>query len=133
MSPRERADPSPLISVVVPAWNAQATLGETLASVAAQTYDKLEIIIVDDGSTDRTADVAREFCEAEPRARLIRKKNGGVASARNAGIAEAKGDWIAPIDADDLWHPTRVAKMVAAALATPKPVGFVYCWQRPID
>jgi glycosyltransferase involved in cell wall biosynthesis len=123
----------PLVSVIVPAWNAQTTLRETLASVAGQTYENLEIIIVDDGSTDGTAEVAREFCTAEPRARLIRKENGGVASARNAGIAEAKGEWIAPIDADDLWHPTRTAKMVAAALAAPKPVGFVYCWQRAID
>jgi glycosyltransferase involved in cell wall biosynthesis len=126
-------DSLPLVSVIVPAWNAQDTLGDTLASVADQTYDNLEIIIVDDGSTDRTPQIARKFCTAEPRARLIRKENGGVASARNVAISEAKGEWIAPIDADDLWHPTRTAKMVAAALDAPEPVGFVYCWQRAID
>ena len=133
MSSRKRMARSPLVSVIIPAWNAQSTLPETLASAAAQTYEKLEIIIVDDGSTDRTAEVAEEFCTTEPRARLIRKENGGVASARNVGIAQARGEWFAPLDADDLWHPTRTAKMVAAALAAPEPVGFVYCWQRAID
>ena len=128
-----KTDPLPLVSVIVPAWNAEDTLRETLASVAGQTYDNLEIIIVDDGSTDRTLQIAREFCGSEPRARLIRKENGGVASARNLAISEAKGEWIAPIDADDLWHPTRTSKMVAAALDAPEPVGFVYCWQRAID
>ena len=75
-----------LISVVVPAFNSEETLAETLASVARQTHRKLEIIIVDDGSTDRTAQVAEQFCATEPRARLIGKPNGGVASARNLGI-----------------------------------------------
>ena len=125
--------PGPLVSVIVPAWNAQVTLGETLRSVAAQTYRNLEIVIVDDGSTDRTAAVAEAFCAAEPRARLVRKANGGVASARNLGIEEAKGEWVAPVDADDLWHPTKIEKQVAAALAAPEPPGFVYCWYQNID
>jgi glycosyl transferase family 2 len=128
MSPHE-----PLVSVIVPAWNAERTLGETLRSAVAQTYRNLEIVIVDDGSTDTTADIAKDFCGAQPNARYIRKDNGGVASARNLGIAEAKGEWIAPLDADDLWHPTRTEKMMAAALAAPEPIGFVYCWQRAID
>ena len=123
----------PLVSVVVPAWNAEKTLGETLQSVAGQTCRDIEILIVDDGSTDRTAEIAMAFCAAEPRARLIRKGNGGVASARNRGIEEAKGEWVAPIDSDDLWHPTRVQKMVEAALAAPARPGFVYCWSRHID
>lgn len=108
-------------------------MGETLKSAAAQTYSDLEIIIVDDGSTDSTCDIARQFCESEPRARLIAQANGGVASARNRGIAESKGEWIAPLDSDDLWHPTRIEKMVAAALAAPEKPGFVYCWCRNID
>ena len=123
----------PLVSVIVPAFNAQATLGRTLRSVSAQTYQRLEIIIVDDGSTDRTAEVAEEFCRSEPRARLIRKENGGLASARNRAIAEARGEWIAPIDADDLWHPSKIEKQVAAALAAPEAPGFVYCWRRLVD
>ncbi|HEY0087164.1 MAG TPA: glycosyltransferase family A protein, partial [Allosphingosinicella sp.] len=117
----------------VPAFNAEATLAETLRSIAAQTYRPLEILIVNDGSTDSTSAIAAAFCAAEPRARLIAKANGGVASARNRGIAEAAGAWVAPIDADDLWHPAKIEKQVAAALAAPTPPGFVYCWFRVID
>jgi glycosyltransferase involved in cell wall biosynthesis len=124
---------TPLVSVVIPAWNAAATLRETLRSVAAQTYRNLEIFIVDDGSTDGTATIAEEFCAGDPRARLIRKENGGVASARNAGIEAASGEWVAPVDADDLWHPTKIEKQVAAALAAPTRPGFVYCWYHSID
>lgn len=123
----------PLVSVVIPAWNAEETLLETLESVAAQTYRNVEIIIVDDGSTDSTADIAREFCACEPRARLVRKENGGLSSARNFGIEHTKGEWIAPIDADDLWHPTRLEKQVEAALVAPLSPGLVYCWYQTID
>jgi hypothetical protein len=123
----------PLVSVVVPAFNAEATLGCTLRSIAAQDYARLEILIVDDGSTDSTAAIAARFCAAEPRARLLRKENGGVASARNHGIAQASGDYIAPIDADDLWHPAKISRQVAAALRAPEPPGFVYCWFRDMD
>ena len=122
-----------MVSVIIPAWNAEATLAETLASVGAQTHRNIEIIVIDDGSTDSTAKIAQDFCNAEPRARLIRKENGGVASARNRGIREAAGEWIAPLDADDLWHPTRIEKMLAAALSAPERPGFVYCWSRHID
>lgn len=124
---------APLVSVVVPAWNSAATLDETLRSVSAQTYSSIEVIIVDDGSTDSTAQVAAEYCAREPRARLIRQSNGGVASARNRAIAEARGEWVAPIDADDLWHPGKLDKQVAAALAAAEPPGFVYCWYHYID
>jgi glycosyltransferase involved in cell wall biosynthesis len=118
----------PLVSVIVPAFNAEATLADALRSALAQTWADIEIIVVDDGSTDRTADIAAAFPVT-----LIRKSNGGVASARNAGIAVSRGEWFAPLDADDLWHPTKVARQVAAALAAPSPPGFVYCWLRFID
>lgn len=126
-------DVEPLVSVVVPAFNAEATLGETLRSVAAQDYPRLEILIVDDGSTDGTARIAADFCAAEPRARLLRKENGGVASARNHGIAHARGDFVAPVDADDVWHPAKISRQVEAAAAAPEPPGFVYCWFRDTD
>lgn len=123
----------PLVSVVVPAWNSERTLRETLVSVAEQTHRNVEILIVEDGSTDSTGGVARDFCRSEPRARVIRKPNGGLSSARNRGITEAKGDWVAPIDADDLWHPTKIEKQLAVALSSRDPIGFVYCWYRIVD
>lgn len=123
----------PLVSVIVPAWNAEATLRATLGSVSRQTYPNLEIIIVDDGSTDGTGEIAEHYCRTEKRARLICKANGGVASARNRAISEAKGVWIAPIDADDLWHPTKIAKQVQVACSATELPGFVYCWSRAID
>jgi glycosyltransferase involved in cell wall biosynthesis len=123
----------PLVSVIVPAWNAQATIEESLRSAAGQSYRDIEILVVDDGSTDRTAAIVERFCETEPRARLIRKENGGVASARNRAIAEATGEWIAPLDADDLWHPSKIEKEVAAAQSPPQRPGFVYSWRRIID
>ena len=123
----------PLVSVIVPAWNAEATLDETLASIKAQTYRHLEIVIVDDGSTDRTGDIAQAFCETEPRASLVRKANGGLSSARNAAIAASRGEWIAPLDADDVWHPTAVEKLLGAAVDEDLRPGLVYCWYRDID
>lgn len=122
-----------MVSVVVPAWNAEQTIGETLQSISAQTHRNLEILIVDDGSTDATAAIAQEYCASEPRARLISQENGGVAAARNRAIKEARGEWIAPIDADDLWHPTKIEKQVAAALSTAERPALVYCWHRLID
>lgn len=119
----------PLVSVIVPAFNAEATLAEALRSALAQTYPNIEIVVVDDGSSDRTAEIAAGFEGVT----LIRKANGGIASARNAGIAAAKGEWIAPLDADDLWHPTKIARQVAAAQSAAAPPGFVYCWLRMID
>jgi glycosyltransferase involved in cell wall biosynthesis len=131
----ELMSPQPLVSVIVPAWNSERTLLQTLRSVAAQSYSNLEIIIVDDGSTDGTASVARRFCKTEPRAKLIQTENKGVSCARNRAIAESLGDWIAPIDADDIWHPSKIEKQMQAALqSTPEdPVGFIYCWHRQID
>lgn len=124
---------APLVSVIVPMWNARTTIAETLASIAAQTYPALEIIIVDDGSTDGSADIAADFCHHEPRAVLISQSNTGVAGARNRGILGSRGEWIAPIDADDLWHPTKIEKQIGAARAARETPGFVYCWFRAID
>lgn len=127
------SEDTPLVSAIVPAWNAQATLADTLASIAAQTWPNLEIVIVDDGSTDETAAIAEAFCRGEPHARLIRQENRGLAAANNAAIRDARGDWIAPCDSDDIWHPTKIAKQVAAALAAPQRPAFVWCWSRGID
>lgn len=123
----------PLATVIVPAFNAEATLAETLRSVMAQTHDRLEILVVDDGSTDGTAALAADIARAEPRLTLIRQANAGVAAARNAGLARARGAYVAWLDADDLWHPAKIARQLAVFAAAPTPLGFVYTGYRLID
>ncbi|MDB5693169.1 MAG: glycosyltransferase family 2 protein [Alphaproteobacteria bacterium] len=123
----------PLVSVIVPAFDAEATLAETLRSALAQTWPNIEVIVVDDGSTDRTAGIAARFEAEDGRVTLLRKDHGGVSSARNLAIAHARGDYVAPLDADDLWHPTKIEKQVEAARRGAVPPGFVYTLFRRID
>ena len=98
-----------MISVVIPLYNKQESIVATLQSVLAQTYQNFEIVVVDDGSTDNSAQVVEELIETHPSlqgrdgVRLVKKPNGGVCSARNRGIQEAKYDYIALLDGDDLW------------------------------
>ena len=92
---------NPLISVIVPCYNQAQFLDECLQSVLDQTYQNWECIIVNDGSPDHTEEVAKKWLEKDPRFRYIDKENGGLSSARNIAIREAKGDWILPLDADD--------------------------------
>ncbi len=101
-----------LVSVIIPAYNACVTVERTISSVVNQTYSNLEVLVVDDGSTDETALLVQRMADADPRIRLLQKPNGGLVSARNFGIAHASGEFIAPIDADDLWHPEKIAKQV---------------------
>jgi glycosyltransferase involved in cell wall biosynthesis len=122
-----------LVSVVIPAFNAVKTLENTLRSAAAQTHAELEILIIDDGSSDDTAAIATAFCAQDRRARLISQANAGVAVARNSGIAAARGEWLAPLDADDLWHPTKIERQLDAALNAAEVPGLVYCWFHLID
>jgi len=124
---------SPLVSVVIPAFNASNTLQQTLLSVSAQTYRNLEIIVVDDGSVDHTALIASAYSQTDPRVRLIQKSNGGVASARNAGTQASTAEFVAFIDADDLWHPTKIAKQMALLTAGGNDMALVYSPFRLID
>ncbi len=96
---------TPLISVVIPAYNAEQFLDETLESVFAQTYENWECIIVNDGSTDNTESVAKKWCEKDARFRYFYKENSGASDTRNLGIKEARGEYIAFLDADDLYMP----------------------------
>jgi glycosyltransferase involved in cell wall biosynthesis len=99
------------VSVVVPCYNAQAYIQETLASVLAQTARPLEVIVVDDGSTDKSAEIARGL---DPGIRVISQKNSGESRARNVGIDSAVGDWIAFLDADDSWAPVKLEVQLRA-------------------
>lgn len=123
----------PLVSVVIPAYNAEAFLLRTLGSIVKQTYRNLEILVIDDGSSDRTPIIVNEFVQTDNRIRLIQKKNAGVAAARNLGIQSALGEFIAPIDADDLWHANALEKMLACFLMSDSQLGVVYAWSVDID
>lgn len=109
----------PLVSVIIPTYNAAATLGETLDSVFAQTWTDMEVIVVDDGSQDGSQAVLERFGD---RVRVVRQANGGLASARNAGARLAQGRFIALMDADDLCEPERIALQVQALQAFPEAV-----------
>jgi glycosyltransferase involved in cell wall biosynthesis len=99
----------PLISCIVPAFNADKFIYETLDSIYAQSYTQIEVIVVDDGSTD---DTARKVQEYRPEVRYFHQDNGGPARARNLGIERSHGDMLAFLDADDLWHPEKLAKQM---------------------
>jgi len=110
---------SPLVSVVVPAYNAAATIFSTLARLNRQSFPDFEVIVVDDGSTDETLSVAQAAAIQDPRIWLIRKLNGGVSSARNAGLAAATGLWTLFLDADDWLDDDFLTRMLAALSAQP--------------
>lgn len=122
-----------LVSVIIPACNAAAFIADTLASALAQTYRSLEVVVVDDGSTDATADVVAAVAARDSRVCLLRQQNRGVAAARNLGIERCRGTLIAPLDADDLWHPDKIARQVAAMDRGGPSVGMVYAWSSLID
>jgi len=97
------------VSVLIPAYNAAHCIGQAIASVLAQTEQDFEILVVDDASSDATAALVEAAAADDPRIRLLRApRNGGPGSARNRGIAAAAGEWIAPLDADDRFHPERL-------------------------
>jgi len=121
------------VSVIIPAYNAAATVERTIASVLNQSYTNLEVLVVDDGSTDETAALVQQMVDVAGRIRLLQKPNGGLVSARNHGIAHATGEFIAPVDADDLWHPQKIAKQVALMRKRGDQVGLIYTWGRGID
>ncbi|HHP7231495.1 MAG TPA: glycosyltransferase family 2 protein [Xenococcaceae cyanobacterium] len=113
------------VSVVIPAYNSMAYLPETVANVLEQTYGDFELIIVNDGSTDNTEAWIKQL--TDPRIKLISQENRGLAGARNTGISKAQGEYIAFIDADDLWHPDKLTQQVKVLDAHPD-VGLVYTW-----
>jgi glycosyltransferase involved in cell wall biosynthesis len=112
----------PLVSIVIPCFNDAQFLGEAIESALAQTYPEVEVIVVDDGSTDGSGDVARGFGD---RVKVCRKENGGLSSARNRGVAAARGTYITFLDSDDVLMPDFVARTAPLLDADPT-IGWVY-------
>lgn len=117
-----------LVSVIVPAYNAENFIGETLNSVLSQTYEKIEVIVVDDGSRDLTAAIVKNAASRDRRLKLLRQSNLGVAAARNLAIERSSGEYIAPIDADDLWYPSKIEKQILSLESAGPKAGASYCW-----
>jgi glycosyltransferase involved in cell wall biosynthesis len=119
----------PKVSVIIPAYNHAAYVRQCVDSVLAQTYQDLEIVVVDDGSTDGTFEILREY---GTKIQLHRQENGGTQKARNKAVELASGDYIALLDSDDAWLPTKLQRQIPAFSSTPTP-GVVYSLAYVID
>lgn len=135
MTETEKANRStennPVISVIIPAYNYGRYLSEAIESVFAQTFTDFELIIVDDGSTDDTAAVVREYL-SDPRVCYIYQKNRGPSAARNTGIRLARGKYIALLDGDDVWMPLKLKKQIQL-FEEAEDVVLIYCMVEHID
>ena len=116
-----------LVSVIVPVYNVAPYLREALDSVVNQTYKDLEIIIVDDGSTDGSADICEEYADSDARIKLIKQPNKGLSGARNTGLENATGDLVAFVDSDDSISPLFVELLVSAMISSDSPIGVCRC------
>ena len=120
----------PLVSVVIPTYNRAYSVGKAVHSVIRQTYENLEIIIVDDGSTDNTREIIENIKDS--RIVYIYQKNQRQSAARNNGVRVAKGDLIAFLDSDDIWLPEKLEKQVKAFQSDPH-IGLVTCWSKSVN
>lgn len=118
-----------LVSIIVPCYNQAQYLDESLQSIAGQSYADWECFIVNDGSLDETESVAQKWVEKDPRFIYVHKENGGVSSARNLGISQAKSEYILTLDADDTYEATFLEKAVAV-LINNSEIGIVSSWGR---
>ena len=108
------------VSVVIPTYNRAGLVGEALQSVLSQPLDDMEVLVVDDGSTDETQTVLARF--TDPRVRVVHQANQGISGARNTGVRETSGEYIAMLDSDDRWRPNVLPRLVAALDAHPEAV-----------
>lgn len=122
-----------LVSVIIPAYNAELFVERTLSSVLSQTYPNIEVVVVDDGSADNTPEIIKRFADEDSRVVFLQQKNSGVVEARNLGILESSGTLITFIDADDTWHPKTLEKLVGCLQNSNFSVGLVYAWSSYID
>ena len=122
----------PLVSIIMPCYNAEHLINQSIDSVLAQTYDNWELLITDDSSTDNSVEVIERYCEKDPRINLlVSKQNQGIAKTRNLSIESAKGRFIAFLDNDDLWMPDKLEKQVNFMLE--KGYAFTYTSYELID
>ena len=105
--------PAPVVSIITPAFNAERFIEHTLESALRQTFPAFELLVVDDGSTDGTAAIARRYATRDPRFHVFHQPNRGIAAARNLAMRRARGRYLALLDSDDLWFPTYLAEQVA--------------------
>ena len=112
------------VSIIVPVYNIENYIRVCVESILAQTYASLELILVDDGSKDNSGILCDEYAVIDPRVKVIHKENGGVSSARNAGLRQAKGDWIMHVDGDDWIEPDMIESLIEAANATEADLVF---------
>lgn len=123
--------PAPLVSVIIPCFNAQHSIGTALRSLLAQSWQRLEIIVVDDASSDDSVAVVQKLAQQDARIRLVQQaENQGAYAARNAGIAVAKGSLLTTHDSDDWSHPQKIEQQVLALLAKPKAQASISHWVR---
>ena len=120
-----------LVSFIIPACNQDAFVGRAIDSALAQTHTPVEVIVIDDGSTDGTPAVLAEY-KARPNVTIIRQPNGGVAAARNRGLASSRGEFVCFLDADDFLAPTFAARLSARLVDHPR-AGFAYCEIQRVD
>lgn len=119
----------PQVSVIVPVFNAQQSLGRCINSILSQTFRDLELILVNDGSTDGSEQICRNWAELDPRVKIIEKPNGGVSRARNRGLEEASGEYIQFVDSDDYIAADMTEKLLAAMQFYGRETAVCSCWQ----
>ena len=129
MTASNKAGP-PIVTVVTPAYNVAKYVGETVDSVLGQTFHDFEYLVVDDGSVDNSIDMIKVHVRDDPRFRLIQGEHRGLSAARNAGIREARGEYIAFLDGDDRWHPKFLERQIRLIQSLPPDVGAVFCRSR---
>jgi glycosyltransferase involved in cell wall biosynthesis len=129
MTASNKAGP-PIVTVVTPAYNVAKYVGETVDSVLGQTFHDFEYLVVDDGSMDNSLDIMKVHVRDDPRFRLIQGEHRGTSAARNTGIREAKGEYIAFLDGDDRWHPKFLEQQLRLIQSLPPDVGVVFCRSR---
>ncbi|HVF41304.1 MAG TPA: glycosyltransferase family 2 protein [Gemmatimonadaceae bacterium] len=122
----------PRVSVVIPTFQSELRIGSTLSRLKRQTFTDFEIIVVNDGSTDQTSDIVTGLMKSDPRIRLLEQAGKGIAAARNLGIDAARGDAVAFLDDDDLWHPTKLELQVARLDSIPT-AAVVSCFSALVD